>query len=1290
MTYLNTFIEKVYSQSISEAEALDVIKQLHESVQQPAPEPANTGEQHVLADLGGLLAATIGLDPADVEADRSLADYGFSSISLTEFSQRIAAHFQGLKLAPSFFMEHPTLSALARHIAPKVSAGQAPAEAAAPLEAVVADQLQQYFQARTPASVAPVQPISKAVQGRGPRALARVGASAQRDVSALTEDIAIIGMAGRLPKSDSLSDFWQRLVADEPFISQVPADRWDWRAILGDLGTPDKTDCYHGAFIDDVRGFDPLHFNIAPREAALIDPQHRLMLQTVWEALESAGYPRDQLRQQKIGVFLGIERKDYADLIRASGAEIDGHLNTGNAHAMLVNRIAHYFDWKGPVATVDAACTSSFVAIDRAIMALRTGQAQAAIAGGVNLVLSPEVNIYNRKLGLFTGDGVVRPFDKQANGHFFSDGLGVVMLKRLSVAERDNDTILGVIKGLSVRHGGKSLYLTAPNAEIHCQTIVEALEQADLQPHDIDYIEAQGTANPMADDVELNAFDTVFKGCATKPAFGTLKGQLGHFSGASGVISLIKSLLALKHDTLIKIANLQDFNWDSERGEFACEPVRHTAAWAPRHVDGQRQARHIGIHNFGFGGVTGHMVLGEYLGAPAQAVAPEAGGEQAILLSARTADQLQQMARRLLAHVRADHAATLTLTGVAYTLQTGREHFEHRAVVFADSLPALAERLERLVAGKEDASAFLTRDPDTGKDVRQLFASAEMHGVVQQWLEERNPRGLGRVWVAGVAVDWQRLYAGHNAPQKVALPTYPFARHSLWFPQAPARNTAPGQGGTWLSPILHHNVSTFAAQRFRSDFSGQEPWFVASAAGPRRFVELAHLDMLIQATRLAAEVGADEPVDLVLHDIVFPHPLWAAPAPLAVHLTLAPGEDDAIDYRLTTGDDAELKIHGRALFEPRQALAALNVAANHPHWHAVAQPANVLVQLSTLLARAQACDIDSLTLLSIDEVTVHGALEHAAWLWVRASDNDFAQVEMPSTVSRLDIDLCDAEGRVLMQLRDVVCSHAHADEAAPVHMPAQIKGMIPTLNGTGAMTTVLPACSQLFVEAAAQASGEVMDMGCAYGVATVAALEQGARVLAVDIEEQHLSILAAGVAPALRDRLATQAGALPHMDFAPGRFQAIHAARILHFLPPQAFRESIRKMAQWLAPGGRLFLICDTPYFPHWAARVDEYEQLNANGEEWPGYIADIAGYFRSRAQASAANAIDSGSHASDALSGTPLINLVDPQILARECTLAGLHIEEAGYEGLAIDYDGQAASGGLEHASVIAIKPYV
>ncbi|WP_404939733.1 beta-ketoacyl synthase N-terminal-like domain-containing protein [Pseudomonas sp. JDS08PS003] len=1302
MPYLNAFIDKVSSQSISEAQALDVIRQLHGAVHQPvaAQAPGSVSEAQVLAELIGFLATTLHLDRSDIDPQRDLADYGFSSISLMEFSQRIASHFRGLHLAPSTFMEHASLAALALHIAPRVSLEAVPAVAPGHLEHLVADRLQRYFDEHGHMAGATVQPITRAVRaasGQGPRPVAATGTDRHGDTSALTDDIAIIGMSARLPKSTGLDDFWQRLVADETFISEVPADRWDWRAIFGGIDSPDKTDCYHGAFIDGVGDFDPLHFNISPREALLIDPQHRLMLQAVWETLETAGYQRDQLRQQKVGVFLGIERKDYADLIRASQVEIDGHLNTGNAHAMLVNRIAHYFDWKGPVSTVDAACTSSFVAIDRAITALRLGQAQVAIAGGVNLVLSPEVNVYNRKLGLFTGDGVVRPFDKQANGHFFSDGLGVVMLKRLSVAERDNDTILGVIKGMSVRHGGKSLYLTAPNAEIHCETIIEALQQAGLQAQDIDYIEAQGTANPMADDVELNAFDKVFKGCASKPALGTLKGQLGHFSGASGVISLIKSLLAFKHDTLIKIANLQHFNWDPQRGDFACEPVRQTAPWAHKALENQRQARHIGIHNYGFGGVTGHMVLGEYLDPQANRVPPQVAGEQAILLSARTADQLEQIAKRLLAHLQSPEAGQLTLQGVANTLQTGREHFDYRAVVFADSLAVLAERLALLLSGKEEAGAFLKCDLETGKDVRQLFASSEMHAIVNQWLDEGNQRGLGRVWVAGVTVDWPRLYAGQPALKKVQLPTYPFARHWLWVPQAGAGRPAAGSGAAPLSAILQRNVSTFMAQKYRSDFTGQEPWFVErSADQSRRFVELAHLHMLIQAAQQAAEVAADEPLDLLLHDLIFPHPLWVNQQPVTVELTLVPGANDVIDYRISTlGEvDAVLNICGQALFERRQAPAArrLVIHSGEPGWYPVLQPETVLVQLTRLLAQAQACEVAALTLLSVDEVIVQGALEGAAWLWLRASENDFAQVEMPSTVSRLDIDICDAQGAVLMQLRDLVCSHAEPliAQAVPavVSMPEQIKGMIPTLNGTGAMTTVLPACSQMFVDCAATATGEVMDMGCAYGVATVAALEQGARVLAVDIEEQHLTILANSVAPRLRGRLSTQAGALPDLDFAANRFQAIHAARVLHFLAPEAFRQSIRKMAQWLAPGGRLFLICDTPYFPHWAARVEEYERLNAAGEEWPGYIADIAGYFRSRAQASASNAIDSASHASDALNGTPLINLVDPEILIRECQLAGLQVEEAGYEGLAIDYAGQAASGGVEHASVIAIKP--
>ncbi|AXE29472.1 hypothetical protein DK842_05885 [Chromobacterium phragmitis] len=1272
---LNVFVEQVRGEALSESAALKRIRELHRAVDSSEePEAGNAAE--VMDALSCMLRETIGCEAGDVDPERSFADYGFNSIALTEFSKRITARY-ALKPGPAVFLEHPSLVRLSGYLAARLGA----VAAKAPLGMTGARPA---IAEKKDASLHVAEPARN-------DSAPRMAFSAR---PAADGDIAIIGMGGRLPKSDDLHDFWRRIVAGESLISEVPADRWNWRTHFDDPTVANKTDCRHGGFIDDVRGFDAQHFNIAPSEAALIDPQHRLALQAVWETLEAAGYAPASLRQRKVGVFFGVERHDYADLIRARGIDIDGHLNTGNASAMLVNRIAHYFDWRGPVSAVDAACASSFVAIGEAVAALRDGRADAAVAGGVNLLLNPDISIYNRKLGLFTGSGEVRPFDKRADGHVFSDGVGVVLLKRLADAERDQDAILGVIKGISVRHGGRSMFLTAPNAEIHRETISEALREARLSPDDIDYIEAQGTANPIADDVELSAFHEVFgKRRAGKPRLGTVKGQLGHCSGASGVISLIKAILSLRTDTLAKIANLHELNWSGDEGEFACEPVVETTVWKPATRDGQPLPRHIGIHNFGFGGVTGHLVLGEHIGAGASRAQSGAAvfGEQAVLLSARTAPQLEQAAGRLLDFLNG-MAGEATLDDIAYTLQTGREHFAHRMVVFADSLPALAEKLSRLLDGSADERTGLRRDGESGGDVRQLFASPEMQSTLRHWLDGRDARSLGRVWASGVAVDWSRLYAGRSLPRKTMLPAYPFARQPLWLPEPSA---AAGHGS---ASLLGRNVSTFASQRYASAFDGGERCFRPATGGGRVFIEPAHLDMVDEALREAAEVAADESVFLRVRGVAHPAPLLADGEPVPVRTTLAPAADGGVSYRLTSGSGEGERVHatghaelllleqapsldGDALegvdgvLERADVLASVGVRDGDVHSEFIAAAALVAAWVSGSAGRAPL----PVAFATIGSASVYGRAGADARIWVRPS------AQASGGEPRLDIDVFDAGGRVFAQLRDVACARGTERAGA---MPEQTNGMIPTLNGTGAMTTRLPACSEAFVEFAATARGEVMDMGCAYGVATIAALERGARVLAVDIDERHLQILSARVPPALKARLETQAGALPGMSVAKGRFAAIHASRVLHFLAPEAFRESLRKMAGWLAPGGKLFLTCDSPYFPHWSARVAEYERLAAQGHEWPGHIADLSAYFRQRVYEGAGAAMDSGERAAHALGGVGLINLVDPDILSRECRLAGLEIEEAGYEGLAIDGVEAAGRGGLEHASVIAVKP--
>ncbi|MCL9781790.1 methyltransferase domain-containing protein [Vibrio sp. S4M6] len=1303
MTYIDTFVADVQNGLINFEDSVSIIANISQAMdkvtREEQPEPGLDMEA-IVDDVMAILCMTLGITDEDVSPDSSLSDFGFNSISLTEFSKLLSLRYGQLNLPPSFFLENPSIEAVAGFIAQSCGAKLNANESthSESVHDLISDKIKEHYEYR-----AAHQNIELDLE---PNEAFHPVSEKKKGIS----DIAIIGMGGRFPQSNDIADFWQGLLDNRSFISEIPKQRWDWQAIFGEPESPNKTDCHHGAFIDGIDEFDPLHFNIAPSDAALMDPQHRLAMEVVWETLENAGYNPDQLRREKIGVFLGIERKDYADRIREQGIEVDGYLNTGNAHAMLVNRIAHFFDWTGPAQAVDAACSSSFVALDEAIHAVRSGRANVALAGGVHLTLSPDVNIYNRKLGLFTGEGVVRPFDKHADGHFFSDGLGAVLIKPLADAERDGDEIYGVIRGMSVRHGGQSLFLTAPNSEIHETVIKDALTEARLEARDIDYIEAQGTANPIGDEIELKAFSSVYTQ-ESAPHLGSIKGHVGHFSGASGIISLIKSILCLKNDTLVKTANFTALNWNDEQGTFPCQIVTETTQWSPKLSNGKRVPRHIGVHNYGFGGITGHAILAEYLGDKNQAATEKGSKEEhAVVLSAKSKAQLSTQAKQLYAYLKNGTSNIFgqndtDLRDLAFTLQTGRKAYEYRLVIFAVSTEELQQRLERYCENHIDERYVLERSASTGKDVRALFGSKEMVATLATWVTDRNIRGLGQVWSLGVSVDWSGLYSHAPKPRRVALPTHPFERKKLWFTQVESeinRRTDIKTESASVTPMLHVNTSSFFGQSYLSHFSSYDSCFdQTNHNGTTGFHSLCYLQMAAEAVSHALQVNG-ELVNLSVLDVTFAEPLELEQGNQVSLITrVEPNADQSVNCRILRHQPMDSPIDEEEMFSAtlvlEETLAPPQVdrdklAAGFEQCeiklYEIDQPGCVDTTdawISKVLLPALA--LPNTHIQSLNNAVFYvpvGQLTKSAAFVISVIDTDNG--------NWLNVNVCDKEDHLLLSLHGLLVIEDSAQKAITQEptlerMPEEFRGMIPTLNGTGAMTTRLPACSGMFVDYAASTGDEVLDMGCAYGVASIAALERGARVLAVDIEQQHLSILSNLVEPKLQDRLELLCGKLPGLNLPQNRFSAIHAARVLHFLSPDDFSASIRKMATWLKPGGKLFIVCDSPYFPHWAARVSEYENLKEAGHSWPGYIDDIAAFFAQQVHVDGLSSSE-GDHAEDALKGTPFINLVDPDVLARECEAAGLLVEMAGYEGLALDVDGTQSDSGLEHASIIAVKP--
>ncbi len=340
-------------------------------------------------------------------------------------------------------------------------------------------------------------------------------------------------------------------------ISEIPRDRWDIDALYDPLpGTIGKMSTRWGGFLPGIDRFDPHFFGISPREAAAMDPQQRLLLEVTWEALENAGQPPDKLAGSRTGVFVGIGGFDYSNVIlnyQDHLKTINAYLGTGNAHSIAANRISYLLDLRGPSIAIDTACSSSLVAIHMACESLRSAQADLAIAGAVNLILSPEVTIAFSHARMMAADGRCKTFDAKADGYVRAEGCGAVILKRLSDALRDRDHILALVRGSAVNQDGRTAGIAAPNASAQQSVIREALAQAGVAPRELTYIEAHGTGTSIGDPIEVEAVKGVLgKAAPGDPPclMGSVKANIGHLENASGMASLAKVLGCLQHDEI--------------------------------------------------------------------------------------------------------------------------------------------------------------------------------------------------------------------------------------------------------------------------------------------------------------------------------------------------------------------------------------------------------------------------------------------------------------------------------------------------------------------------------------------------------------------------------------------------------------------------------------------------------------------------------------------------------------------------------------------------------------------
>lgn len=517
----------------------------------------------------------------------------------------------------------------------------------------------------------------------------------------VAEPIAVVGIGCRFSGVDGPERLWQMLVEGRNMIGEVPRDRWDADALYdADPQRPGHSPSRWGSFLEGVSRFDAEYFGIAPREADMMDPQQRILLEVVWEALEHANIPAESLAGKATGVMMGVYYDDYRAVLAAGGQTINAYTATGTSHSLAVGRIAYRLDSSAPAVAVDTACSSSLVAIHLACQSLRTRESDLALAGGVSTILSPEAQIAISQWGLLSPTGQCRTFDAAADGFVRGEGCGVVVLKRMTDALSDGDDILALVRSSATNQDGRSNGVTSPSMPAQRRLIESALERCGLAAHSIGYVEAHGTATLIGDPIEVQALRATY-GAGDRPcALGSIKTNLGHLEAAAGVAGFIKAVLAVRHGFVPPHLNFRE--WNPEVGDPGRLFVPTTGVPWPD----QGGPRRAAVSSFGLGGTNAHLIIEEApIGAAhcphPESVTRERGATECdppveLVISGRTIERIRATAGRL-----ADRLADTdqALADVAHTLDHHRDHHRMYATVICRERPEAVRGLHALADG---------------------------------------------------------------------------------------------------------------------------------------------------------------------------------------------------------------------------------------------------------------------------------------------------------------------------------------------------------------------------------------------------------------------------------------------------------------------------------------------------------------------------------------------------------------------------------------------------------------
>jgi polyketide synthase PksN len=865
-------------------------------------------EQCLEWDLKEQISNLVKISRDKIERDENLADFGFDSISLAQLAGLLTNHY-GIEITPAIFFGYSTLGKLTQYFLQEHQ-----------------ETIHQFYREEDekqffPTNIPTLQP---------PR-IKRTRFSKNRSQN-LTEPIAIIGMSGRFPGARNIDELWTILATGADMVKEIPKERFDWRQYYGGPNNePGKINCKWCGCIPGISEFDPLFFEISPREAESMDPRQRLLLEESWKALEDAGYGAKAITTQKIGMFVGVEQGDYQLLTKTEGSI------TSNHNAILASRLAYFLNLNGPVMAINTACSSGLVAAHQGILSLYNGECDAAIIAGVNLIFTPDSFIGMSQAGMLSGDGKCYAFDKRANGMVPGEAVAVLVCKRLSQAEADGDPIYAVIRGSGLNYDGKTNGITAPSGVSQTALLKAVYDQFQINPEGIEYIITHGTGTRLGDPVEINALYNAFKDYTKKERYCALtstKTNFGHTFAASGLVSLISLVQALLHEMI--------------PASLHCEQENDYINWkaSPFFVNKTNKpwpggkTRIGGVSAFGMSGTNAHMIVESY--SRTEVGLCEGQPFYLLALSAKTRETLLEKVKDLIKGL--ENETIGDLLRISYTLLEGRQHFNHRCAIVVQEREDAIHVLKQVESAEKIPGLFQGKVPRdfTGQKAIEQYAQDLLKQC--RTLKENKSKyqeilfALADLYCQGYEMDWNSLFGG-DKPGRVNLPTYPFAREHYWVPGTNTKgsgvtDTATSTGiTTYIHPLLQQNTSDLSEQRYRSTFTGREFFLADHVVRSKKVLPgVAYLEMARAAVEMAAGNPAEDRQALKLKNVVWARPIGVDEEPVQVFIGLYPEDNGEIAYEIYSpadSDEAEAVVYsqGSAILAENTENPVLNLQA---------------------------------------------------------------------------------------------------------------------------------------------------------------------------------------------------------------------------------------------------------------------------------------------------------------------------------------------------------------------------